>query len=54
MADFAYKVDNDVVFLDADTIEVLAHGEGQVVLVLSTSLLLPHHCGRVQANAGFF
>lgn len=43
MANFANKVDNDVVLLDADAIEVLAHGQSQVVLVLATSLSLADH-----------
>lgn len=54
MTDFANKVDNDVVLLDADSIEVLAHSQGQAIFVLSTGLFLAHHGRRIQADAGLF
>lgn len=47
VADFVDEVDNDIVFLDAQPIEVLAHGQGELVFGLSLDLLLADHGGRV-------
>lgn len=41
------KIDNDVVLLDAKTVEVLAHRAGQLVLALPPIFLASRNRGRV-------
>lgn len=49
--DFVNEVHNDIVFLYPNTVEVLPHSHCQLFLLLSSVLLFPRHCRRVQANA---
>lgn len=53
-AHFVQEVDNDVVFLDAQPVEVFSHSTAQLVLALSPEFLAPCHRRRVQSNAAWF
>lgn len=48
--DLVEEVDDDVVFLDAESVEVLPHRVGELVFALSLEFLTPRHCRRMQTD----